>query len=298
MSTDRPDLRLDRVDGVEPVATIAEGFAAQSRRLVDLFTSFDVDRWDRPTRCSDWTAHETFRHMADVLQLHCAFAHGEDPPLPISDGFDPNRTPDLWLRLSVDEAPGETIQRYGTAAGRLVELERRRSEEGSAELGLAPYGPVHWSLATSHILWDAWLHERDILLPLGVTPEVGAAEATLARCYGFFLALVAVGGSEGPFAATVTGSQWAEPAVRLQRTDEVIRVVTGSSVRGDAPHLRASGGATVDDVVDALGGRGRAVSGVLAGESAAIARLSSMAELLASDGTDRADPPGDETTRD
>ncbi len=46
-----------------------------------------------------------------------------------------------------------------------------------------PLGWVPWPLALNHLLWDAWLHERDILVALGRDPTVDPAEVRLVAAY-------------------------------------------------------------------------------------------------------------------
>ena len=42
---------------------------------------------------------------------------------------------------------------------------------GWSTLAEAPHGHVTISAMALHALWDSWVHERDILLPLGLAPE-------------------------------------------------------------------------------------------------------------------------------
>ena len=53
--------------------------------------------------------------------------------------------------------------------------------------------PVDWQLFVTHMFFDGWVHERDLLLPLGRTPVPAAAEARLGTAYGLHTAGIVAG---------------------------------------------------------------------------------------------------------
>ena len=104
------------------------------------------------------------------------------------------------------------------------------------------FGHVSISAVAHHALWDAWVHERDILLPLGVEPIEEADEVTASLRYVASLgpALIVDGetAAHGTLAVAVT-----RPAVSfvVEISDRVV-VRTGSSpadllLAGDAVDL-------------------------------------------------------------
>ena len=54
-------------------------------------------------------------------------------------------------------------------------------------IGEAPPGHVPLRAVALHALWDSWIHERDILLPLGIGAVEEADE--IASCLGYVAAL-------------------------------------------------------------------------------------------------------------
>ncbi len=66
-----------------------------------------------------------------------------------------------------------------------------------------PYGPLHWTVLTAHVFWDAWLHERDITQPLGLVGGVTAVEEGVITLYSFLIASVPAALQHYPFEATV-----------------------------------------------------------------------------------------------
>jgi hypothetical protein len=59
---------------------------------------------------------------------------------------------------------------------------------GPERWGLAsvsPVGFVPWWLSALHIFFDSWIHERDVLLPLGFSVPVEESEAVPVLAYSF-----------------------------------------------------------------------------------------------------------------
>ena len=63
--------------------------------------------------------------------------------------------------------------------------------------GETPLGHVGLHVVAMHALWDSWIHERDVLIPLGLAPADEADEVVAALTYAAALspALLAAGGS-------------------------------------------------------------------------------------------------------
>ena len=114
--------------------------------------------------------------------------------------------------------------------------------EGWGRPGEAPPGHIPLRAVALHALWDAWVHERDIALPLGLAtveePDEVAASLGYAAALGPAFA-AALGGGRGALTVEAT-----DPDVRV-----VVEVGEGTvAVRdGDAPAgaLRLTGPAVV-----------------------------------------------------
>ena len=50
-------------------------------------------------------------------------------------------------------------------------------------LAEAPPGHIAIGLVAIHALWDSWVHERDMLIPLGLDPVVDDAEMEACLVY-------------------------------------------------------------------------------------------------------------------
>jgi hypothetical protein len=144
----------------------------------------------------------------------------------------------------VRSLPSATVlARFVESTDAMAESVDGLDEEGWATIGEAPPGHVPLRGVALHALWDAWTHERDIVLPLGLDPVEDDEEIT--SCLGYAAAL-------SPLFAVANGStrrgaivlEAIEPDVRI-----VIAVGAGVVVRtgvetGEAPsgalHLTGS----------------------------------------------------------
>jgi hypothetical protein len=136
---------------------------------------------------------------------------------------------------------------------------------GSERWGLtsiSPLGFVPWWQSALHVFYESWVHERDALLPLGVSIPVVAHEAVPVLAYSL----------------AVAGTLIDEP------TDAVIAGV--HLVTGERPPIAApvTPDANTDDgtatIIDALSGRG-ALGSTLAGtDPDVVHRLSGLARML------------------
>lgn len=227
------------------------------QRVIQTWRAFTPDQWAHPSRNADWTVHQTVRHVADTHELGAGAANGDTEGNEIV-GFDPNSTPDAWLDDSAGESPAATIDRFAAATTRLRSGVSNRLAADDQTQSRTVYGTAHWTTNVVHILWDSWLHERDILLPLGLDAESTTGEQRLVGLYGLLMAVVPTMLFKQSIAATVE-------LVGLDR--HTISVTCGP----DGITAEEDSGAEVNitgshaSAIDALAGRGRTVSDALPG---------------------------------
>ncbi len=249
-------LSIDRgasLTGEELLHTLA----AQHNRFIATWESFSVGQWQATSRNREWTVHETARHVADVIEVIAAQVRNASVPHERVE-FDPNTTPDVWLAGSVDDPTAHTIERYGIAASALREGVAERIAEGDTGTLFTPYGPAHWTISVVHGFWDAWLHERDVNLPLEITSTSTAEEQRLAALYGLFMAMVPSRMMATPF-ETVIGFTGPVPgAVAAVHDDGLITTRECEQIDAEWSGDRCT-------VVDSLSGRGDKIAKVLPG---------------------------------
>jgi uncharacterized protein (TIGR03083 family) len=225
--------------------------------MTALFGSLDEDQWRARTRCSEWTVQDVVRHLVDMANMDIALQRGHAPR---NEGgrIDPRIDPGRWLEASRGQSPSETMASFESMAEEERSIFEEHIRDGGDELLPGPYGPLHWSSLGAHLFWDAWLHERDIALPLGLQHDASLNENRLAALYGLTIASVAPTffGSSLTLPIELTGCA---PGVYeiAAITPERIRVEFRSA---DAtPAIRADLGT----LLDALAGRGPDVAEVV-----------------------------------
>lgn len=163
---DAPILRLDG----DPSA-IFEPLVRQNERLGNKLATLTDEQWAAGSRCEKWTVRDVIVHLGITNQFWtmsvAAGVAGE--PTRMLEGFDPATTP-LALGAGNDDSSADVLEQFlqASAAWRST-LEGLSSAYWEAQAE-APPGHLSVSAVAHHALWDSWVHERDILLPLGETP--------------------------------------------------------------------------------------------------------------------------------
>lgn len=235
------------------------------RRLLDRWRGLTHDEWRRGTRNPKWSVHDTARHVADAMEQGAAAAEGADDLESLRD-FDPRSTPLEWLEGSAGETPAETCSRYETAARRLRDAVGSRLAAGDDARATTVYGDAHWTMNVVHILWDSWIHERDVLLPADESQTCSAEEERLVGLYGVFMAGVPskVLGLELTAIVTLEGQQATTLELRCAGEQLSCRETPAGRSQASGDHGQA---------VDALSGRGLSVEDALPGAPGELALL-------------------------
>lgn len=241
--------------GLEHVPAALRTLRYRFLRLID---DLDAADWGRRSRCDLWTVDDVIRHVRDGCRLHVgALRRGQRSLL--DEPFDPRLTPVEWLRSSEGDPPAKTVDDLRRLCGDEAAALAASTADRGNEVVAGPYGPVHWTIFTTHVFWDAWLHERDVTEALGRSrpwPEGEALAALYALLFASVPALfngrhlevtVALTGAAGrAYLASVVPGR-----VALRAADDRIGL---ADLRGD-----------LVAVVDALAGRGQEVEVVLEG---------------------------------
>lgn len=225
--------------------------SAHHDRIVEEWQALTPEQWEQTSRNPGWSVHDTVRHVADAMQLGASQVVGEPAPFTIGD-FDPRTTPDTWLAESAGHPPALTIERFAEAAQRLRERVGERMTAGDSSLGATVYGPAHWTTNVVHIFWDSWLHERDVMIPLGLPVDSTIDEQRLAALYGLVMAMVPARMTGQRFDATIDLTGSGGHVVTAVHESGVIS--TAESSAGYAPLA-----ADLCSIVDSLSGRGTAL---------------------------------------
>jgi uncharacterized protein (TIGR03083 family) len=165
-------------------AAVAEPCIRQRRRFLAMIQDLDDDEWAHPSRCDGWSARDVTVHLASTNAFwEFAIRSGVDgSPTRMLATFDPVATP---ARMVADStlSTDELVETFATSTTSLAEVLHELSAPDWTALAEAPPGHLSVSAVVHHALWDSWIHERDIALPLGRTPPVESDEVTACLRY-------------------------------------------------------------------------------------------------------------------
>jgi uncharacterized protein (TIGR03083 family) len=209
---DTPVLRFD-----PPVADPGVPLLRQRRRLVATLAGFDADRWSAPSRCAGWASRDVVSHLVTVNGFWAAsIAAGRaGAPTRFLVGFDPVVTPAQMVAGVPDVPDGELLARLAATTEALAKSLDGLDTAGWAQVAEAPPGHLAISEVAVHALWDAWIHERDICLPLGIDVPAEADEVAAALRYAV---------SVGPALLAASGDD-RTGAIRVRAEDPMMDVV-------------------------------------------------------------------------
>jgi uncharacterized protein (TIGR03083 family) len=217
----RIDLDLNRGLGLgDPSVTTVR----QRRRLVELLATLTPEQWATPSRCEGWTVHDVVAHLESTNRFWTAsMAAGlRGEPTRFLATFDPVATPAAMVAPIRAVEPQELLERFRGSVEALATVADGLDAAGLATTAESPPGHVAISALLLHALWDSWIHERDIALPLGIEPALDGEEITGALVY-----VAALGPT---FLATVGSTREATLLVEATDPDVSFVVAAGPTV--------------------------------------------------------------------
>lgn len=242
-------------------------------RLLDRVDRLPAEAAEHPTRCAEWTAVDIVNHVADTTgwaaTVITAAATGASSGL--FAGFHVRNTPKGLTDAASRDLDAARARLHAEMAASLAQVPQ------VAALGDAPtetpLGPQPFPVAALHVLWDTWLHERDLFLPMGVEPPQHEDETRLCALYTLRMVGLCVAMARQEVSATVRLHGATAVTLRLDASP----ALTSVRLAPDAtPDVTADAAA----LVDALTGRGD-VDAALDGPAELRAALSPLRGVLA-----------------
>ncbi len=169
-----------------PADAIVAPAVRQYRRLVAALAELTDEQWAHPTRCEGWDGVDVVVHLETATSfwaLSIAAGRQGDPTRFLAT-FDPVATPAAMVAASGGPSPAEALEKISATIDGLVALVEGLDDAGLSALAEAPPGHVAVSTLLHHALWDSWVHERDILLPLGIAVDEEPDEVEACLRYG------------------------------------------------------------------------------------------------------------------
>jgi uncharacterized protein (TIGR03083 family) len=157
----------------------------QQRRLADALATLEPQQWSSPTRCTRWSVQDVVMHLVganELWQRSIAGGHAGSPTR-LFQAFDPVVTPRQMVDAMHGWTPAEALARFVETTDAIADTVADFDEETWSMTGESPLGHVGLHLVAVHALWDSWIHERDMLLPLGLSPVEEADEVLACLWY-------------------------------------------------------------------------------------------------------------------
>lgn len=144
------------------------------RSLTDVATQLTDDQWSTPSLCPDWTVQGVVAHVAAIEEaLSGWWPEGPTDPPPFAS------IPPIFAELST-APPATLLDRLRSA------FDRRRSELAALDDAAfatpcaTPVGPGTYGRFMEIRVFDCWVHERDVRVPLGLAGDDGGPAAEMA----------------------------------------------------------------------------------------------------------------------
>jgi uncharacterized protein (TIGR03083 family) len=216
----------------------------QRRRMEATLSNLTSDQWLTQSRCSEWAVRDVVVHLIGVNQFWAGSIQAglAGTPTRFLENFDPAATPLLMVSALKDLSAEETLQRFVASNDALITVLQAMTSGDWDSAAEAPPGHIPIRLVVMHALWDAWIHERDIAIPLDLPCATEDDEVALCLRYAATLSpALALGyGLETSGTFAITGI---DPAVGFQlevedtvvlhegrRNDHSVPTLSGSAV--------------------------------------------------------------------
>jgi uncharacterized protein (TIGR03083 family) len=150
----------------------------QRTRLAATLADLTDQQWGSASRCDGWTVQDVVAHLVGVNSFWRASVSAglAGAPTRMLEGFDPAATPPLLIAPMRALAPAEVLEQFVASNDGLLDAIAALDGPGWSMLAETPAGHVPMRLLAQHALWDSWVHERDLALPLGLTPPLESDE--------------------------------------------------------------------------------------------------------------------------
>ncbi|MEL7206903.1 MAG: maleylpyruvate isomerase N-terminal domain-containing protein [Actinomycetota bacterium] len=213
------------LDG-EPSA-IAEPLVRQRQRLADALEAFTDAEWSHPSRCDGWSARDVIVHLESTnLFWTASIAAGvKGTRTEFLAEFDPVASPAELVDAAAARTTAEVLEGFTASNDALLGTVRSLDADEWTVQAEAPPGHQPVAAVLHHALWDSFVHERDILVPMGAAPEPEPDEVIASLRYAVALS--------GAFSINHDRGRGAL-SVRTRDPDEVFHVVADDAVRVDA----------------------------------------------------------------
>lgn len=235
------------MDGSVPDPGLA--VTRQRRRMERMLAELSPGEWASPSRCAAWSVRDVVAHLVTVNRFwEASVRAGRDgSPTRLLTSFDPAVHPAQLVESLGSISGAEAREQFVASNDGFLEIVAELTDDEWSLPAESPVGHVGLDRVIDHALWDSWVHERDIGLPLRLPLEEEADELAASLRYVAAVGPALSAGRPGAFAGTL--------AVAATDPDLQFVVAAGTTVTvhsgpGEAaiPCLRGAAA----DLIDAL----------------------------------------------
>ncbi|MCU1467458.1 MAG: hypothetical protein JWM72_3386 [Actinomycetia bacterium] len=175
------------IDG--PADDVLAAVSRQRRRLEATLADLGPGEWSSASRCDGWTVQDVVAHIVGVNTFWQASVTAglAGTPTHVLTGFDPAATPPLMVDSMRALTPAEVLDQYVSSNDGFLGAIADLDGPALSTLAESPAGLLPIRLLAHHALWDCWVHERDITLPLSLAQPMEPDEVL--SCLRFAAAL-------------------------------------------------------------------------------------------------------------
>jgi len=211
----------------------------QRRRMQSMLRELTDEQWMAASRCERWTVRDVVAHLVGVNAFwHASVRAGiAGTPTRVLGAFDPVTTPLLMVDSMSALTAADVLTEFQSTNDAFLDIVAGLTGAQWSTTAETPVGHVPLRLLAQHALWDCWIHERDIAVPLGIptTNEADEVESCLKYAAAIGATLEAGLGRATPGSFAVAAS---DPQVSF-----VVEVDDSVSIRNDlesvdVPRLR------------------------------------------------------------
>jgi uncharacterized protein (TIGR03083 family) len=171
------------IDGQSDDAGVA--VSRQRRRFESLLTDLSDDQWRSASRCDGWNVQDVVAHLVGVNAFWEASVRAglAGTPTRVLAAFDPAAHPPMMIEPMRTLTCTEVLDQFVTSNDGFLAALGTLDDQGWSTTAESPVGHISIRLLAHHALWDSWVHERDVALPLGLTPAEETDEVGLCLRY-------------------------------------------------------------------------------------------------------------------
>jgi uncharacterized protein (TIGR03083 family) len=232
-----------------PPGEVLAPLVRQRRRLEQALADLEPEQWAAPSRCEGWTVQDVIAHLIGTNSFWemSVLAGVAGEPTRILAAFDPAATPAVMVAGMRALTPADVLAQFTATNDGFLAAVDSLDDDGWAVLAESPPGHVPIKLLAAHALWDSWVHERDVLLHLGVDQVAEPDELGICLRYSAALSpgFAIMSGTATPGSLGITTAD--DPTVDLV-VDVGDCVAVSLAPTGDRPCLRGE----AVDLIEAL----------------------------------------------